>query len=628
MIRPFTPLSLAVVMCVVAGAAPASAQLRPLPQAIAHVAALPQAELHGTVLDDRGEPLAGAVVSALGSTTAFAVSDSEGRFAFRSLPYGPYLVRAHLQGYLPARARLIQINRASHAASTVVLTRRADDDQPASVLAAGVGPADLAAGGDADAETHDHGEVAWRLRHLKRSVLKDAAAGLLGAAGTSGSFLDDSLGGLGRAVVGSPARLATSLLAEVPWNGQFDLLTSTSFDRPQDLLSMQTWLPRGVAFLSLEAPTGSGHWAMRGAMTQGDLSSWLVAGSYLRAPAVHRYEAGLSYGMQRYLGGNANALAAVSEGGRNVGVMYAYDDWTINPRLMVSYGAKYARYDYLAQQALLSPRASITVTPSVHDSFKVRAAVSRREAAPGAEEFIPPASGPWLPPERTFSPVAATHGFVPERIDHMEVAAEREWAGHIVTGVRAFRQTVDDQIVTLFGVVLPGTAAASLGHYYVASAGDVDATGWGVSMSRTTATGIKASIDYTNARSTWVRHSPDAEALALVAMSVLRDGAERVHDLTTSIESTLPVTETRVFAVYRINSQFADAGAAAGGTGTRFDLQLNQSLPFLNFSGAQWEMLIAVRSLFRDELLDASIYDELLVVRSPKRVVGGVTVRF
>jgi hypothetical protein len=48
----------------------------------------------------------------------------------------------------------------------------------------------------------------------------------------------------------------------------------------------------------------------------------------------------------------------------------------------------------------------------------------------------------------------------------------------------------------------------------------------------------------------------------------------------------------------------------------------------MRFSGAEWEMLVALRSLFRDDLLDASIYDELLVVRSPKRVVGGVTVRF
>jgi len=32
--------------------------------------------------------------------------------------------------------------------------------------------------------------------------------------------------------------------------------------------------------------------------------------------------------------------------------------------------------------------------------------------------------------------------------------------------------------------------------------------------------------------------------------------------------------------------------------------------------------------MFRDDLLDSSVYDELLVVRPPKRVVGGLTVRF
>ena len=631
MIRHLTSLSLAAVFCVAAAAAPASAQRRPQSETTAQVTAPPQAEpqaeLHGTVQDDRGEPLTGAVVSALGSTPAFAVSDSEGRFVFRDLSYGPYLVRAHLQDHLPARSVLIQINRASDTMSTVILTRRAASDQPPPVLAAGVGPADAIPASESEAEGHDHGEVAWRLRHLKRSVLKDAGAGLIAAAGAGGSFLDDSLGGLGRAV-GSPARLAASLFADVPLNGQVDLLTSTSFDRPQDLRSMRTWLPRGVAFLALEAPTSGGHWAMRGAVMQGDLSSWVLAGSYRRAPAAHRYDAGLSYGMQGYLGGNADALAAVSEGGRNVGAIYAYDDWTISPRLTVSYGAKYARYDYLAQPALLSPRASMTVTPSENGSFKIRAAVSRRSTAPGATEFNPSSSGPWLPPERTFSPISSIRGFVTEQVDHIEVAAERKWMGQIVTGFRAFRQTVDNQSVTLFGVVLPGATAANLGHYFVASAGDVDATGWGVSMSRTTPAGTRASIHYTNVQSTWVRRSPDAEALALVAPAALRGDQERIHDLTASVESILPVTETRVFIIYKINSRFADGAAAAARTGTRFDLQLNQSLPFLNFSGARWEMLVAVRSLFSDELLDASVYDELLVVRSPKRMVGGVTVRF
>ena len=59
----------------------------------------------GKVLDDRGKPLDGVVVSALGGSTAFAVSDRAGQFALQSLTPGPYLVRAHLDGYLPRAAR-------------------------------------------------------------------------------------------------------------------------------------------------------------------------------------------------------------------------------------------------------------------------------------------------------------------------------------------------------------------------------------------------------------------------------------------------------------------------------------------------------------------------------------------
>ena len=57
-------------------------------------------------------------------------------------------------------------------------------------------------------------------------------------------------------------------------------------------------------------------------------------------------------------------------------------------------------------------------------------------------------------------------------------------------------------------------------------------------------------------------------------------------------------------------------------------MQVNQALPFLNFTNAQWEMLVAVSNMFHDDLMDGSVYDELLVVRPPKRVLGGVTVRF
>ena len=624
--------SVAAVISLATFASPAEAQLgsRPAPMVVAQLTAVSQGDVHGIIRDDAGEPLVGAVVSALGSTSAFAVSDARGRFVFRNLPFGPYLLRAHLKGYVAPQARLVQVDRESLDVSTIALSSPQDSKTPR-VLAAGVGTAgvdqpaapEAAAEGDGDI---DQSELSWRLRHLKRSVLKDDGT-LIDLASGDGSLLDDSFVLLGRAV-GSPARLATALFADIPFSGEVNLLTTTSFDRPQDLFSPATRLPRGIAFLSLEAPTAGGEFAARGALTQGDLASWIIAGSYLRNPSVsHQFEAGMSYGMQRYLGGNASALAAVVDGARNVGTLYAFDQWTVNRRVTVGYGAKYSRYGYLVDQNLWSPRAHLVLTPTDNETFTVRVSASRRAIAPGAEEFIPPTTGLWLPPERTFSPLASRSDFTAEHVDHFEIEAQRAWIGDVMLGVRAFRQEVDDQIVTVFGAMLPDRAPSNVGHYYVASAGDLTATGWGIRVSRPVGEAIRASIDYTNVNSVWIGRR-DGVVLSQVAPSTVRPDRERLHDLTTSVESVLPVTATRVYFVYKFNSAFADSVSTEGAPAMRFDVQLNQALPFLNFTSAQWEMLVAVRNMFREELIDASVYDELLVVRPPKRVVGGVTVRF
>jgi hypothetical protein len=580
------------------------------------------------VLDERGEPLAGAVVSAVGASSVFAVSDEDGTFVLRNLPVGPYLLRAHLKGYVPTRGRLIEVNAPTQSLAAISLSRRGSDTEPAAeprILEAGVSGLAAPTSGEAAApaeDEHDHSEVAWRLRHARRSILKEAEAALPYA----GDGRDDGpIDGLGRAV-GSSARFASAWFADLSLDGQINLLTRTSFDRPMDLLSLDG-APRGVTYLALSAPTVGGEWSMRGAMTQGDLSSWILSGAYRRNPGPHRYETGLSYGTQRYVGGNADALAAVSSGGRNVGAVYAYDRWTVSPQVELTYGGKYARYDYLTDRGLLSPSASMTLAPIAGSSFRIHAAASRREVAPGAEEFLPPSTGLWLPPERTFSPVTPEAGFAHERVDRVELGAERQWVGDFVVGVRAFRENVDNQIVTLFGVELPGTTAANIGHYYVGSGGDFSATGWGVGVRRDIGDRLHASVDYTQTDADWIGASPDGVRLLAAAASALRTGSERIHDVTASIESEVPSTATRIVVLYKINSGFAgdlaDRQAAA-----RFAVQVNQALPFLNFSSAQWEMLVAVRNLFNDALSEGSVYDELLVVRPPKRFVGGLTVRF
>jgi hypothetical protein len=625
MIRTGSWCCVGALACVVL-ASPAHAQVARGPQTPAAQRAsssVRHGELRGIVQDDRGQPIAGAVVSGVGSTSVFAVSDREGRFTLRNLPPGPYVVRAHLQEYLPARGHLVQITPNAKSSTTIALTRRSESAAPAIAAASVAG--DEAPAPPAEAE-HGHDEVAWRLRHLKRSVLKDSEQTLAGLDGES-SVIGDSLTGLGRAV-GHSARLASSLFDDLSLSGQFNLITTTSFDRPQDLFSMNVDVPRSIAYVALEAPGASGDWAMRGSITQGDVSSWILAGSYVRhADAAHVYEAGVSYAMQQYLGGNGEALAAMRDTSRNVGAVYAFDSWTIAPAVRVAYGAKYARYDYLADRGLWSPRLSVAVKPSSKDSLTLRASVSHREVAPGAEEFLPPSIGPWLPPQRTFAHVAHA-AFQPERHDQVELAVEREGPGRVVVGVRAFRQRVDDQVVTLFGVAL-SDAPGGIGHYQVGSAGDFDATGWGVSVRRVVNDHVRAVVDYTQANTAWRRWSSDRDALSLMAPSVLRRD-DRIHDLTASVESVVAPTATRVFVLYKINAAFdaSEAVSSVPGTNARFDVQVNQSLPFLNFNSARWEMLVAVSNLFKEDWADTSVYDELLVVRPPKRVLGGVTVRF
>ena len=150
-----------------------------------------------------------------------------------------------------------------------------------------------------------------------------------------------------------------------------------------------------------------------------------------------------------------------------------------------------------------------------------------------------------------------------------------------------------------------------------------------VSASRTLRDGVQASVDYTQFDSRWAGYSPDAGALAELAQSVLRKD-ERIHDLTAAVETLVAPSATRVFIMYKLNTGFATANDTTPSAlhNVRFNVQVNQALPFLGFLDANWEMVAAVTNLFRDETLDSSVYDELFVVAPPKRVLGGITMRF
>jgi hypothetical protein len=54
----------------------------------------------------------------------------------------------------------------------------------------------------------------------------------------------------------------------------------------------------------------------------------------------------------------------------------------------------------------------------------------------------------------------------------------------------------------------------------------------------------------------------------------------------------------------------------------------SELLPFVGWNGTNWEVMVAVRNLFYDDIESASFLDELAVIDAPRRVLGGLTVRF
>ena len=490
------------------------------------------------------------MVSALGTVmVAKAITDASGYFSIDALPIGDYTLQAHRIGFLGSARATVRVSGLSPALQRLQLRKlnapvettgtAGTAPVPARpIMAAGFGlpagtlvdqPDDTDTTSDVANDDHPHNETAFRLRHIKRSILKDSAP-IVTVVDTD---VDMTAPSLFERAMDSAASIATTFFTDLPFSGEVNLLTTGAFG-PGDLFSGDV-LPRGVAYMSIGAPTPAGDWSVRAAMNQGDLSSWIVAGAFQSRgiETAHVYKFGYSYSTQDYLGGNLAALAAATDGSRNVGELFALDRWSITPAIAVEYGARYGRYDYLRPGGLFSPKVGITVEPIKHT--RVSAIVAQRMLAPGAEEFVASETpGPWLPPERTFAPLGGpgtTNAFSVERARYLDVLVEHDFDENYAVGVRRFYQDVDNQLVTLFGLNVPG-GPQSVGHYYVANAGSLGADGWAIRLS-SAGKRVRGSIDYSITRARWLERGDMADIAALGAGgdSLRGRGPARRHDV-------------------------------------------------------------------------------------------------
>jgi hypothetical protein len=626
--------------------------VRPASSPVIQTASLAAGWIEGNVTDERSRPIAGAAVTAQGRDLLLVETDSSGRFTIRSVPAGTYLVRVQGRGYVASKREFLQVLPARGTTHLVRLHRMSDTEADAStqprLLTAGVSASQIT-GADAvssvvdhspieesNDNTDNHSEIAWRLRHVKRSVLRDSTsdydASDFGKNGAGDDYWRERAQVTLRDWAADLGRDTASFLTGTTLSGRVQLMTSSAFNEPFSAFSASD-MPSGVAYFSLGAPVSARTaWSVEAAVMQGNVSSWFVAGSYATSIAdAHGIDVGSSYARQRYSGTNSQVLASFNDvnHSRNVGGVQIFDRWTLTPHTLLTYGARYEHYDYLNSPSLLSPSVTLAISP--FERTWIRTSVSQRMSAPGAEEFVPqPLGSLVLPPQETFAPITPGSPLGRERARTVSVAFEHEVAS-LVVGARYFQQDVNDQIVTVFGI--PGLDApypVDLGHYGVATGGSFVADGWGFSMSRPVASLLRTSLEYRTARADWSALR-DVGPLLTVAPSAMRPPVERVHDVTARIESELPITGTRILAIYRLNTAYARSDSLGSDpvAAARFDVQIHQGLPFLRAHHTHWELLLAVRNLLHDtQDPTASIYDELLVVRPPKRIVGGVTVQF
>jgi hypothetical protein len=551
--------------------------------------------VHGLVSDAAGAAVVDASVFAVGATVIAARSDVQGRFAL-SLPPGDYVLRASRSGYVSNYREAVRVRASASLERNITLTREAR------------------APGSAVEDNHAHTDIAWILRHLTRSVLRDGA-------GSAGPDRGDP----GSASADQSATRIVSALADTDFRGQLNFVT-TALAGPGPAWGLDGW-PRGVAFVSLGAPVpGHGLWQVHAAVASGDRSSWNVLGEYESAASQpHVWSLRLSYSAQGSSEETERLRAAVAVA-RSVAGMAGVDRWQVTPRLALEYGLRAERFDYLADPQLFSGKAGISVTLPLRTT--VSATGSRNMVAPGADEFLPPAAGgPWLPAERMFSPLSARGALRAEEVRHAEVMVEHSFGRSDAwpsVRLRRFHQRSDNQLSTLFDL----SGQLSRGQYFVAPVGAVSLDGWGLGVSGQLSPYLHGEVEYVRAVADWdsARRTRDIRRLA---PSVLRGGRESLEGLTATLEAELNETATHVRVVYRASSAYSTSdGTPVPLPDGRFDVQVRQALPYQPVRGSRLELVFAVRNLFRDLRGEASWYDELLTVGPPLRLMGGIQVRF
>jgi hypothetical protein len=545
--------------------------------------------LLGYVENGRGIPLPGAVVSVFGRGIGpgfTTLTDSTGRFFLPALPAGSYTLRALREGHRPAPARRIIVLPNQDATFTLNLTPMTD-----------------AVAEESDTQRVDRErdqaaverELRWLLRHKRRSVLEEQQQGTDTTTNTASAS-------------------TSAAPPHVSWldvDGSVEFLARPSAVGMGGPVETADDEPTSFSVLRLQGRIAdAGRWTLSGAVAERDTTAWRMAGEFVLTPGGgHEILAATGYG-SRYLRVGSLESYVARPYDRSVGAVHIQDRWELNERIATTVGSRFSYTGYLADAHHFDPHASVEIRRDDHT--RVRGSVDTRTVVPGGDVLTLTRLA--TAPSPAFTMPA--EGIRAERFTRYEIGVDQEF-GKATVAAHTFFEGVHDQIVNTFS----GEGQARVLH--VGNGGGSNARGMGLSVSRRFGESVKGSVTYLYGLRTVDTLMPDHPTLTF------RVGG--FHDVTARVETFIQGTDTRLVAFYRLNRlspETAHRFEAEPVRNMRYEVQLSQGLPFLgSLTRADWDVLVAVRNLFY-ETAEGAVLDEMAVSHPPRRVLGGISVRF
>jgi hypothetical protein len=550
--------------------------------------------VHGWVSDPLGEPLVGVLVSVFGANIKggglAAFTDEQGRFRLPVLPPGLYVLHAYLSGFLPSRSAQIEVSENGMAPSPISMS-----------LSPLETPADREAekepGPRADLESRV-AELKWLLRHGKRNILREQEA---------------------RVPVEPSSNTQPSLATGIDITGEVGVLAS-DFGLA-GVPGAEGGLDGQLAYARLDIPSGPHQrWLVSAQLMESTLSSWAAQAEWVseKGPG-EELRAGVAYGTHLY--GDVEAFRPPEAGLRYRPEGDRTTEWfgSAFGRHRLQLGGvelesslSYHHYSYLEQANYIAPRVALEWSPLPESGTILRGSVGYRVQPPGVEDLDLLAR--MVTADVAGLPRAARRGLAAERSLRYQLQLAQRLRDVGELEVRVFHEETDDQLLKAYVRGLDGPRTRS-GWYEVRNVGDFSSDGVGLSFSRRFGW-VAGSVGYT-----FGRYRGVATELGFSEQV----SEQEIHDLTTTVETAIDRTRTRLYAVYKL-SHFPSLEAHRRALGTRFNVEVNQGLPLPG--GVEWEVLLAVRNLFYHDQESTSLLDESLVVDSPRRVLGGLALRF